>query len=133
MLSSRSGDLSLKVTNFSLIMIITAICFRRRLLYQVWYCNTFPSIRGSSCTLLSVIRQILETYSLLIIVLRKGLELSWFCPSVFFYLVAVCPSIWVLEIKMASIRWAVIYWIMFENKHQGGNGFAFTIKWSRKN
>ena len=36
--------------------------------------------------------------------LRKGQELSWFCPSVFFYLVAVCPSVWILEIEMTSIR-----------------------------
>ena len=35
---------------------------------------------------------------------RKGQELSWFCPSVFFYLIAVCPSVWILEIQMTSIR-----------------------------
>ena len=38
---------------------------------------------------------------------RKGLELDWLCPSVLLYLVAVCPPIWILELKMADIRWAV--------------------------
>ena len=37
-------------------------------------------------------------------VVRKGQELSWFCPSVFFYLCAVCPSVWILEIQMTSLR-----------------------------
>ena len=35
---------------------------------------------------------------------RKGRELSWFCPSVFCYLIAVCPSVWILEIQKTSIR-----------------------------
>ena len=38
---------------------------------------------------------------------RKGLELDWLCPSVLLYLVAVCPPIWILELKMADIRCAV--------------------------
>ncbi|CAK9300047.1 unnamed protein product [Gordionus sp. m RMFG-2023] len=31
------------------------------------------------------------------IIVRKGKEYKWFCPSVFFYLISVLPSIWVLE------------------------------------
>ena len=48
-----------------------------------------------------------STFCLLDVVIsadRKGQELSWFCPSVFFYLCAVCPSVWILEIQMTSIR-----------------------------
>ena len=37
-------------------------------------------------------------------IIRKGLELDWLCPSVLLYLVAVCPPIWILELKMADIR-----------------------------
>ena len=38
------------------------------------------------------------------VTIRKGLELDWLCPSVLLYLVAVCPPIWILELKMADIR-----------------------------
>ena len=51
---------------------------------------------------IAIIVQILE--GLHALCYRKGQELSWFCPSVFFYLVAVCPSVWILEIQMTSIR-----------------------------
>ena len=51
---------------------------------------------------IAIIVQVLE--GLHALCYRKGQELSWFCPSVFFYLVAVCPSVWILEIQMTSIR-----------------------------
>ena len=49
----------------------------------------------------------LSTLFHITIMLRKGLELDWLCPSVLLYLVAVCPPIWILELKMADIRCAV--------------------------
>ena len=41
---------------------------------------------------------------IIMMIIRKGLELDWLCPSVLLYLVAVCPPIWILELKMADIR-----------------------------
>ena len=49
----------------------------------------------------------LSTLFHITIMFRKGLELDWLCPSVLLYLVAVCPPIWILELKMADIRCAV--------------------------
>ena len=86
MLWQHSGDWCLKVKSNSLLI------------------RQFNFLEGDEYTKIgiAIIVQMLE--GLHALCYRKGQELSWFCPSVFFYLVAVCPSVWILEIQMTSIR-----------------------------
>ncbi|XP_071944111.1 uncharacterized protein [Antedon mediterranea] len=35
---------------------------------------------------------------------RKGKELKWVCPSVFFYLMSVVPSVWIMEAELLDQR-----------------------------